>query len=83
MRASYNNKTANRWLSLRLELVGANIAGLAAVFATRVAIAEAGSGGNCASIAGPSLNYAISVTGLLKQLMRPLVCSAQECHECM
>lgn len=69
-RASYNNKTADRWLSVRLELVGATITGLAAVFATRVAIAEAGSGGNYASVAGLSLNYAISVTSLLNWCVR-------------
>jgi ABC-type multidrug transport system fused ATPase/permease subunit len=69
-RASYNNKTADRWLSVRLELVGATIAGLAAVFASRVAVADAGSGSNYASIAGLSLNYAISVTGLLNWCVR-------------
>lgn len=69
-RASYNNKTADRWLSVRLELVGALIAGLAAVFAIRVALSQAGTGGNYASIAGLSLNYAISVTGLLNWCVR-------------
>lgn len=50
--------------------MGATIAGLAAVFAIRVAISTAGSGGSYASIAGLSLNYAISVTGLLNWVVR-------------
>ena len=37
-RASYNNKTGDRWLSVRLELLGSMIAGLAAAFATNVVV---------------------------------------------
>jgi hypothetical protein len=53
-----------------VELVGATIAGLASVFAIRVALSEAATGRNYTSIAGLSLNYAISVTGLLNWCLR-------------
>lgn len=73
-RAYYNNKSADRWLSVRLEMLGAFIAGLAAVFASNVAISNAQSGlsssKNFASVAGLSLTYAISVTGLLNWVVR-------------
>jgi ABC-type multidrug transport system fused ATPase/permease subunit len=38
-KATYNSKAADRWLSIRLELMGSIIAGMAGVFATNVAIA--------------------------------------------
>jgi len=73
-RAYYNNKTADRWLSIRLELLGAVVGGLAAVFATHVVISNAASGSssreNFASLAGLSLTYAVSVTGLLNWVVR-------------
>ena len=72
-RAYYNNKTADRWLSVRLEFLGAIIGGLAATFASHVAISSAASStsrDNFASIAGLSLTYAISVTGLLNWVVR-------------
>lgn len=73
-RAYYNNKSADRWLSVRLELLGAFIAGLAAIFASNVAISNSQSGlsssKNFASAAGLSLTYAISVTGLLNWVVR-------------
>jgi len=72
--ATYNNKTADRWLSVRLELLGAFIAGLAAIFSCSVVInstvSVSGSSSNFASVAGLSLNYAISVTGLLNWVVR-------------
>jgi len=72
-RAYYNNKTADRWLSVRLELLGATVGGLAATFASHVVISNAASSTsreNFASIAGLSLTYAISVTGLLNWVVR-------------
>lgn len=67
-------KVADRWLSVRLELLGSTTAGLAAVFASNVAVASAASGlatGNSfASLAGLSLTYAISVTGLMNWTVR-------------
>merc|ERR1712232_455764 len=73
-RAYYNNKTADRWLSMRLELIGAVVGGLAAVFASTVVISNAASGSssreNFASLAGLSLTSAISVTGLLNWVVR-------------
>ncbi len=77
--ATYNNKSADRWLSTRLEILGAFIAGLAAVFACAVVIngsfgITGDSSNNWASYAGLSLNFAISVTGLLNWVVR---CFAQ------
>ena len=74
IRAWYCNKVADRWLSVRLEIIGATIAGLAAVFASNVAISDSIAGkesdSNFASLAGLSLTYAISVTGLLNWCVR-------------
>jgi ABC-type multidrug transport system fused ATPase/permease subunit len=73
-RGTYNNRAADRWLSVRLELLGSLVAGLAAVFACSVVInnsaSAAGSSSNFASVAGLSLNYAISVTSLLQWVVR-------------
>ena len=73
-KAYYNNKSADRWLSVRLELIGSLVAGLAAVFATNVAISGTTSGRNSddnfASLAGLSLTLAISITGLLNWCVR-------------
>ena len=67
-------KAADRWLSLRLELLGSIVAGLAAVFASNVAVTSAASGlttgSSFASLAGLSLTYAISVTGLMNWTVR-------------
>ena len=74
IRAWYNNKIADRWLSVRLELMGAVVAGLAAAFATNVAMSGSASGqdsnDNFASLAGLSLSFAIPLTGLLNWLIR-------------
>jgi ABC-type multidrug transport system fused ATPase/permease subunit len=74
IRAWYNNKNADRWLSVRLEVMGASVAGLAAAFATHVAISRSVTGqdsnDNFASLAGLSLSYAIPLTGLLNWLIR-------------
>lgn len=73
IRAVYNNKTADRWLSARLELIGSVIAGLAACFATQSIVSNAVSGGNkssFASLAGLSLTFAISITGMLNWVVR-------------
>lgn len=73
-RAYYNNKCADRWLSVRLELLGSVIAGLAAVTASSVVIDNAASGNikadNFASLAGLSLSFAISITGVLNWTVR-------------
>lgn len=71
--AYYNNKAADRWLSVRLEMIGALIAGLAAVFSTQVAISSADDGetdSNFSSLAGLSLTFAIALTGLLQWCVR-------------
>jgi ABC-type multidrug transport system fused ATPase/permease subunit len=72
-RSYYNNKSADRWLSVRLELIGSIIAGMAAFFATQVAISTAEKGdvnSNFSSLAGLSLTFAISMTGLLQWCVR-------------
>eukprot|EP00548_Thalassiothrix_antarctica_P012304 CAMPEP_0194159732 /NCGR_PEP_ID=MMETSP0152-20130528/78003_1 /TAXON_ID=1049557 /ORGANISM="Thalassiothrix antarctica, Strain L6-D1" /LENGTH=1449 /DNA_ID=CAMNT_0038869347 /DNA_START=172 /DNA_END=4521 /DNA_ORIENTATION=- len=73
--AYYNNKTADRWLSVRLDFLGAVIVGLAGVFACQVAISGSlasatASNTNFASYAGLSLSYSISLTGLLNWVVR-------------
>jgi ABC-type multidrug transport system fused ATPase/permease subunit len=74
IRAWYCNKYADRWLSVRLEFIGGCIAGLAGVFATSVTLSSgatgAGSTNNFASLAGLSLTFAISMTGLLNWCVR-------------
>jgi ABC-type multidrug transport system fused ATPase/permease subunit len=72
--ANYNSKSADRWLALRLELIGSVVAGLAAAFASHVVIAGAVSGqesdSNFASLAGLSLTTAISLTSILNWCVR-------------
>lgn len=74
IQAWYCNKAADRWLSVRLECIGASIAGLAAFFASLTVIAGGpiaeGDDSNFASLAGLSLTFAISVTGLLNWCVR-------------
>jgi ATP-binding cassette, subfamily C (CFTR/MRP), member 1 len=70
IRAYYCIKTADRWLSVRLEAIGATIAGLAAIFACNVVIASSEVSGKSsesafASLAGLSISFAISITGML------------------
>ena len=73
-RANYNSKSADRWLAVRLESIGAIIAGAAGVFACNVAISNSvsgqSSGSNFASVAGLSLTQAISLTSLLNWCVR-------------
>lgn len=75
-RAYSNNKGADRWLSVRLELIGSCVAGFAAVFAINVALGVSPSvsgqpqDSNFSSLAGLSLTLAISLTGLLNWCVR-------------
>jgi len=72
-RATYNNKTSERWLSSRLDLLGAAIAGSAALFSTQLVLSSSSNNdddSNFASVAGISLSYAISVTGTLQFVIR-------------
>eukprot|EP00526_Cylindrotheca_closterium_P003615 CAMPEP_0113627398 /NCGR_PEP_ID=MMETSP0017_2-20120614/14187_1 /TAXON_ID=2856 /ORGANISM="Cylindrotheca closterium" /LENGTH=1399 /DNA_ID=CAMNT_0000537647 /DNA_START=103 /DNA_END=4302 /DNA_ORIENTATION=+ /assembly_acc=CAM_ASM_000147 len=70
----YNNKSADRWLSTRLELLGSSIAGITAALAVNLVISNSGggigAGAPVASLAGLSLTYAISVTSLLQWTVR-------------
>ena len=74
IQAWYCNKAADRWLSVRLECIGATIAGLAAFFASLTVIAGGpiaeGDDSNFASLAGLSLTFAISITGMLNWCVR-------------
>jgi ATP-binding cassette subfamily C (CFTR/MRP) protein 1 len=71
--AVYVNKVADRWLAVRLEGIAACIAGLAALFSTQVVIsngATVGSTNNFASLAGISLSYAVTATGMMQFVVR-------------
>jgi ABC-type multidrug transport system fused ATPase/permease subunit len=75
--AQYNNKSAERWLSVRLESLGSFIAGITGVLATNLVLSASGAGvsagsSNMASFAGLSLTYAISVTSLLQWTVRSI-----------
>jgi ABC-type multidrug transport system fused ATPase/permease subunit len=75
--AQYNNKSAERWLSVRLESLGALIAGITGILATNLVLSGSGGGisagsSSVASFAGLSLTYAISVTGLLQWTVRSI-----------
>jgi ABC-type multidrug transport system fused ATPase/permease subunit len=69
-RAYYCMKSADRWLSVRLELLGAFIGLLAAMFASFSVIGGSEDGDDFSSLAGLSLTYAIQVTGLLNWCVR-------------
>jgi len=72
--ALYNNKSADRWLSTRLELIGSAIAGITAVLAVNLVMSDSGGGVGAgtpvASLAGLTLTYAISLTSLLQWAVR-------------
>ena len=72
--AAYCIKSGDRWLSTRLELIGACITGLASIFATQVVVSNGVSGigqtSNYSSLAGLSLTYAIQITGMLQWVVR-------------
>eukprot|EP00941_MAST-03F_sp_MAST-3F-sp1_P000339 g339.t1 len=65
-------KSADRWLSVRLELLGALIGMLSALFAVVTVMSNIGNSSKdgFASLAGLSLTYAIQVTGLLNWCVR-------------
>ena len=69
IRAYYCIKTADRWLSVRLEAIGATIAGISAILACNVVINSSVSGRSTdqsfSSLAGLSITFAISITGML------------------
>jgi ATP-binding cassette, subfamily C (CFTR/MRP), member 1 len=84
--AYYNGKSADRWLSLRLELIGSVVAGLAAFFASNVAIQGSVSGqesnSNFASQAGLSLTYAVSLTSILNWCVRTFAALEASMNAC-
>jgi ABC-type multidrug transport system fused ATPase/permease subunit len=67
--ASYNNKSAERWLSVRLELIGALITGLAAI-SLSATVVNSESPADITPMAGLSLTYAVSITSLLNWIVR-------------
>lgn len=82
----YVNKVADRWLSIRLELLGAFIGLLAALMIVAKAVQLQGSNEQdeaFVGLAGLSLTYAISVTGLLNWTVRSFAQmeSAMSCSE--
>ncbi|XP_078481138.1 multidrug resistance-associated protein 1-like [Ciona intestinalis] len=64
--AYYPNITSNRWLALRLEIVGNLIVLFAAVFA----VVEKNNGSVNAGVVGLSISYALQVTMMLNWLVR-------------
>lgn len=69
IQAQYCNKTAERWLSSRIELIGALVAGFTSIFATQVVLAGSttfGSSSSYASLAGVALSFAISLCSALQ-----------------
>lgn len=64
-RAYYCNKSAERWLAVRLETIGSTIAGLSAFIASNVAV-KGSDNENFASLAGLSLTVSISITSMLQ-----------------
>lgn len=69
----YANKVAERWLACRLEGVAALVVGFSAIFATHVVVsngASIGNSNNFASLAGISLSYAVTATGMMQFVVR-------------
>ena len=72
-RTVYCNKAADRWLATRLETIAAMVVGLAAFFATQVVVdkgVSAGDTSSFASLAGISLSYAVTATGMMQFVVR-------------
>jgi ABC-type multidrug transport system fused ATPase/permease subunit len=73
-RTTYCNKAADRWLATRLESIAAVFVGLAGIFATQVVVNNGvsvdSSTASFASLAGISLSYAISATGIMQYVVR-------------
>ncbi|KAL7515417.1 hypothetical protein ACHAXN_013106 [Cyclotella atomus] len=69
----YANKVAERWLACRLEGVASLVVGFSAIFATHVVVsngASIGDSNNFASLAGISLSYAVTATGMMQFVVR-------------
>ena len=70
----YCNKVADRWLATRLETIASMVVGFAAFFATQVVVSNGvsvdGDSSNFASLAGISLSYAITATGMMQYVVR-------------
>ena len=69
----YCNKVADRWLACRLEGIAAAVVGLAAVFATQVVVnngVTVGDTSSYASLAGISLSFAVTATGMMQFVVR-------------
>lgn len=72
-RTAYCNKSSDRWLATRLEGLASCVVGLSAFFATSVVVsngASVGGGSNFASLAGISLSYAVTATGMMQFVVR-------------
>lgn len=68
-KGTYNNKSADRWLSIRLELIGSVIAGLAS-FVACISATSSDPKEAFSSYAGLSLTLAISMTSLMNWCVR-------------
>lgn len=71
---TYSNKAADRWLATRLEGIASLTVGLAALFATQVVVKNGvsvdSSAASFASLAGISLSYAVTATGIMQYVVR-------------
>jgi ATP-binding cassette subfamily C (CFTR/MRP) protein 1 len=68
--AWYTLKSCDRWLSIRLEVVGNSVVLAAALLAVGTALDSSRSEGTAAGLAGFSLSYAMAITGLLSWTVR-------------
>jgi ABC-type multidrug transport system fused ATPase/permease subunit len=77
--AWYSLRSCDRWLSVRLESLGAFIILVAALLAVGTARSTSGSTGqSAAGLSGFSLSYAIAVTGLFTWLLRTFAETEQQ-----
>lgn len=68
--AWYTLKSCDRWLSIRLEILGNVIVLAAALLAVGTTISSSRKEGTSAGLAGFSLSYAMAITGLMNWLVR-------------
>ena len=70
--AWYTLKCCDRWLSIRLEILGQFIVLAAALLALGTAVSAQAVGGTAAGVAGFSLSYAMAITALLNWCVRTM-----------
>jgi ABC-type multidrug transport system fused ATPase/permease subunit len=76
--AYYTLKSCDRWLSIRLEVLGNVIVLANALLAVGTAASMSRTGSSAAGIAGFSLSYALSITGMLNWTVRTAADTEQQ-----